>query len=209
MATSHSWEPAGEPKPTATQVRPGYSTSHQETAPSGNGADGKRGQVLGNVRKVWQRVQDRIGLEDHQPSSSLNQDLRQGQQEARGIGRDIADIAQDLQKLVQQEVLLAQAELEEQVRRSTRAAAFGILAFIFLLVNFVFLGAAGMFALALVLPLWLSALITAGALLILMAVAGLIALWQLRQIQVVPQQTVESVKENIRWLSDQLRSSRT
>lgn len=205
MATSQSWQQ----EPNTRQSGSNYPYPEQDPSNGRDGSNGKIGQVVGNLRRVWQRAQERTGWNDRQPSTTLNTELRQGQQEVLSIGRDVASIAQDLQVLVQQEMLLARAEIVEQIRLSTKALVWSGVALTFMFLAVAFLAVGGMFAIALEFPLWVAALITAGALLFLGFAAGIIAYWYFRQIHVVPQQAMESVKENVKWLSDQLRYNGT
>lgn len=125
--------------------------------------------------------------------------------EERTIGDLFADLTADLRVLVRQEVALARAEVSDKVSHLGRDAATiaigGVLAFVGLQA----LVATAILALSLVLPAWLSALIV-GAVLAL--VGGLLA-WRgyqdLRERGVVPQETVESLKEDAQWAKEQLK----
>jgi uncharacterized membrane protein YqjE len=151
-------------------------------------------------------LQERFGLGDeNQPT--LAEDIRRGRQEAMGVGRDFADIARDIGVLAQQELQLAQAEVAEQMRPLSQALVWGAVAAIFGLFVAAFLLIAVMFALALVFPLWISALITMGISGILAASAGLFAYGQFRRVRLMPQRILQSVKEDVIWLGSQLKSN--
>jgi hypothetical protein len=62
-----------------------------------------------------------------------------------------------------------------------------------------------MFALALVLPLWVAALATAALFAILAMSTGFIAYGQFRKVRLIPQRTLESVREDVKWVGSQLR----
>lgn len=190
------------------QGKPGYSPGDDKLAQVEDGVQKEQGQIMGRLGQVWQRTQERLGMGDNrQPAPSLGEELRHGQQEMLDIGRSLADVAQDLQMLLQQEMMLARVEMQQQLRRSKRAVGWGTVALVFMSLKLGFLAVAGMFALALVLPFWLSALIVAGALFAVEAIAWLVVYRQIRQLNLVPQQTMESVKEDIRWISSQLKSN--
>jgi uncharacterized membrane protein YqjE len=136
---------------------------------------------------------------------TLGEELQRGQSEARDIGREVADIASDLQKLIQQEIQLAKTEMAEQMRLSTRAITWGAIAGVMGFFMLAFVCVTVMFALAEALPLWVSALITTGILAVLAAVAGIIAYQRFKQVSFMPQRTMESVKEDVEWARSQLK----
>ena len=125
--------------------------------------------------------------------------------EERSIGDLFADLTADLRVLVRQEVALAKAEISDKVSHLGRDAATIAIGAVLLFVGFEALVATAIIALSLVLPAWLSALIV-GAVLAL--VGGLLA-WRgyrdIRQRGVMPQETVESIKEDAQWAKEQLK----
>jgi uncharacterized membrane protein YqjE len=183
----------------------------QQDARGGQGQDtGKLDRALNDVRAgfglVVYEARERLGMNDsRQPT--LAEELRRGQQEVRGISRDVAEIAKDLRVLAQQEMQLAKAEMGEQLRLFSRALVWGMIAATFGFLMLPFLSLAAMFALALVLPLWAAALATVGLLAILALGAGLIAYRQFRQVRLIPQRTMESVKEDVKWARSQWNSN--
>jgi hypothetical protein len=102
------------------KIRPEDYTQ-QDTRGGQGQATGKLGRVVDDVRAgfglVVYEVRERLGLNDG-PQPTLAEDLRRGQQEMLGVGRDVAEIAQDLRVLAQQEVQLAKVEMGEQLRLS-------------------------------------------------------------------------------------------
>jgi hypothetical protein len=116
----------------------------------------------------------------------------------------LSDLANDAKQLLRQELALAKHEIREEARKTKAAlmslgvgiglAAIGGLLLIFMLVY-------GLNALT-DLPLWACYGIVGGV----FAVAGLILLYQgknkMAQIDVVPQLTVETMKENVRWIKE-------
>jgi hypothetical protein len=121
--------------------------------------------------------------------------------EERPIGDLFADLTADLRVLVRQEVALARAEIGDKMSHLGPIAIGGVLAFVGLQA----FAATAILALSLVLPTWLSALIV-GAVLAL--VGGLLAWSGYRGIKargVMPQETVESLKEDAQWAKEQLK----
>lgn len=119
-------------------------------------------------------------------------------------------LATDVSTLVRQEIQLARAELTEKAKYS--AVGIGELGGAALLALFAFgaLTAAFIAALALALPVWLSAFIV---FVVYAVIAGILAMLGRNQLSrgmpPVPQQTVDTVKEDIQWVKTQPRSERT
>ena len=128
----------------------------------------------------------------------------------RPIGDLVKQLAGQTSTLVRQELDLAKAELAEKGRVAGKgagllggAAAVGLLAA-------GALTACLILALSEVVPDWLAALIVA---LVLGAVAGVLALQGRNRMRAatppVPQQTVETVKEDVEWAKTRTPSART
>jgi len=160
------------------------------------GAKEGQEQTTHRLRQVLNGVRTGLGRHDGR-NLTLSEELRGGQQEMLGIGRELADIARDLQVIIQHEAQLAR-----------RALVWGGIALVFVFLKLGLLSLAGMFALALVLSFWVSALIMAGSLFILEIGAGLIAYRLFRRVRLTPQRAIESVKEDVTWISSQLKSNR-
>ena len=125
--------------------------------------------------------------------------------EERSIGDLFSDLTADLRVLVRQEVALARAEISDKASHLGRNAATIAIGAVLLFVGFEAIVATAIIALSLVLPAWLSALIV-GAVLAL--VGGLLAWRGYRDIQergVMPQETVQSIKEDAQWAKEQLK----
>jgi hypothetical protein len=114
------------------------------------------------------------------------------------VGELVREASEDVSRLVRQELLLAQAEMRQKGKRFGRggslyggAAVVGFLALAALV-------AGAVTALALVLPLWGSALIVGG---VLLAVATLLALMGRKEIgratPPAPQQAIDGVKTDV------------
>ena len=128
----------------------------------------------------------------------------------RSIGELLKQLSEQTTRLVHQELELAKAELTQKGKQAGMGAGlFGAAGAIGLL------GAAALttcFILALdaVMPAWLAALLVA-------VVYGIIAFVLVRQGQAklkaagppVPEQTIETVKEDVAWAKTQMRSEKT
>ena len=120
----------------------------------------------------------------------------------RGVGRLVNDLSSQVSTLVRLEVALAKTEMSEKGKDIVRAAAMLVGAAIAGLLMVGSLTAFSIILLALWLPAWAAALIvTAGWAL----AAGLFALLgrkRLSQIGApVPEQTIETLKEDVQWLN--------
>ena len=118
-------------------------------------------------------------------------------------------LSQETTQLVHQELDLAKAELSEKARQAGAGAGlFGGAGAVGLL-GLAALTACFILALAIPLPAWLAALIVAvvyGAIAALMAAQGRAKVKQATP--VVPEQTMETVKEDMQWAKTQTRSAR-
>ena len=134
------------------------------------------------------------------------QDVGQGAgQRERSLGDLFGDLTRDMSALIRQETQLATTEMTQKAARAGKSA--GVLA------GGALVAYAGFFALlwAIVygltslsgMPLWASFLIVA---VIVLAIGGLLA-WRgydaLKKTDLVPRQTVETLKEDAQWAKEQ------
>lgn len=121
----------------------------------------------------------------------------------------LRDLSSELTTLIHQEVALAKTELTEKTKKvGLGAGMFGGAAVVGLLAAGA-LVAAAIAGLATALSVWLSALIVGGALL---AVAGVLALTGGKELAQgtppIPEEAIESSKEDVEWLKTQAKSAR-
>ena len=91
------------------------------------------------------------------------------------------------------------AKWREKLKAAGVGAGFLVTAGVFAFFATLVLTAAGVLALALVLPAWAAALVVGGALLLLAGLAAAIGVGQLKHgVPPVPTETIESVKEDVR-----------
>jgi hypothetical protein len=146
-----------------------------------------------------------VGKVTQRPGGPGDGDLRE-----RSIGELIRQLPEQTTRLVHQELELAKAELTQKGRRAGAgvglfgaAGAIGLLAVAALTTCFTL-------ALDAVMPAWLAALIVA-------VVYGIIAFVLVKQGQArmkratppVPEQTIETLKEDVQWAKTQTRSDKT
>jgi len=121
----------------------------------------------------------------------------------RGLGDLVADMSRDLSTLMRKEVELAREELKVEVQKASKAgagfggaAAAGLLAGVGMVM---FLG----FLLDIVMPAWAAFLIVTA---VFGAVAAVLAQRGKREMQKInpkPEQTIQTLKEDAQWLSEQ------
>jgi uncharacterized membrane protein YqjE len=138
-------------------------------------------------------------------SASRDNELRD-----RPTGELLKRLSDETTTLVKQEVELAKAELQEKGKQAGIGAGMFGGAGLFGLGAFAALTAAVIAALELALPLWLAALIVA---LVYAAVAAVLALRGKRKVSEaappVPEQTKDTIKEDVEWAKTRARSGRT
>src|SRR5919198_5821172 len=122
----------------------------------------------------------------------------------------LTGIVNDAKELMRQELALAKHEIREDLRKTKTAmlslgigigvAAIGGLLLILMLVHLL-QALAGR-------PLWVCYGIVGGLFLIMGGVLFLIAKHTIARIDVVPPQTVETMKENVQWIKERATSDR-
>ena len=124
--------------------------------------------------------------------------------EGQSVTALVSGILQDAQELVKQQVALVRAEIKADFRRTVNAAvllAVGALVLVpaaFLLCN--------MFVYMLVelagLSVWASYGIVGGLFAVLGAVLIMVGVQRFRSFNPLPDQSVEAIKENVRWMTN-------
>jgi uncharacterized membrane protein YqjE len=127
----------------------------------------------------------------------------------RPVGELVKELAGQTSTLVRQEIQLAQAELSSKGKRAGRGAGMLAGAAVAALLMLGALTALLIVALDSAMPLWLAALIVT---LLWGVIAAVLAARGRKELQQatppVPEQTVETVKEDIQWAKTQTGSAR-
>jgi uncharacterized membrane protein YqjE len=152
-------------------------------------------------------VQPEAELQRGKPGASIRDDLRRAGGETREIVDEIAGIADDLRQMLATEVDLAKAEVREQLQLAVRVAVWGGVAAVAALLTLGWLALTATYALDVALPLWLSAALVAAALALVAAICAIAMRSKLRQVNIMPERTVRSVKEDVVWAKQQLKSN--
>lgn len=132
-----------------------------------------------------------------------------GRPEHEGIGSAAKQLSEDLGILVRKEMELARREMMEKVKTAGVGAGMLSGSAITGLLTLGSLTALLIVAIGLALPLWLSALIVTA---MWAAITAVLALTGKKKIQdagpLVPEQTIQSVKEDVQWAQTGLKSGK-
>jgi uncharacterized membrane protein YqjE len=127
----------------------------------------------------------------------------------RPIGELLKQLSEETTTLVRQELELAKAEMVEKGKQAGMGAGMFGGAGVGALLGLAAVTAAAIVALDAAMALWLAALIVG---LLWLAVAGVLVLQGRRKVQAatppVPEQTQESVKEDVEWAKTRARSAK-
>jgi hypothetical protein len=138
--------------------------------------------------------------------SNSNSDLQE-QLRRQGMGELVKQLSAQVSTLVRQEVELAKAEVAEKGKKAGLGAGMLGGAGVAGLLTLGALTAALILLLDLVMPAWAAALVVTA---LWAVVAGLLALRGRAKVQEVgkpiPEKTVETVKEDVEWMKDQIKS---
>jgi xanthine/uracil permease len=120
------------------------------------------------------------------------------------IGTLLTDLTEDMGRLVRQEIELARVETMQKVNQAMRSiilmVAGGLLAYAGLITLLI----AAAIALGRIMPYWLSSLVVGVVVLIVGAILIGSGRSSLSNLTVVPENTVESIKEDARWAKEQV-----
>ena len=121
--------------------------------------------------------------------------------------KEILDALQpQVQELVSKQVELARAELIPVARQAGIAAGLLAVGAVFMLVFLIFLSLAGVYVLKIFLPMWASALIVSGILLLIGGILAGSGANILRKLDPKPHRTIRTLQQNVNWLKGQFRS---
>lgn len=125
----------------------------------------------------------------------------------RSVSELTKELLRDVSELVRREVDLAKVELADKVRRLGMGIGLAIVGAVLLLVALGALTATAIIALATTLSTWLAALIVTIVVGMIGTIVLIVGMRVLRRgAPPVPEQTVESVKEDIAWVKTRAKS---
>ena len=127
-------------------------------------------------------------------------------EESRGIGDLLGDLGKQVSTLVRREIDLARLEVTSSVGRMGRGAAIaGIGGAILYAGVLVLLAAAVLGLIEAGMDGWLAALIVAVVALAIGAVVTSMGARQIRETNLAPEQTAETVRENVEFVKEQIK----
>jgi hypothetical protein len=125
--------------------------------------------------------------------------------EERSLGDLFVGLTDDMSTLMRQEIKLAKAETMETVSQAARSAGMMVGGGLVAYAGLILLLIAAAIAMGSVMPYWLSTLLVG----IVTIVVGVILLQSGRSaisnLSIVPEKTVESIKEDAEWVKEQVR----
>ena len=123
----------------------------------------------------------------------------------RSVVDVLNDIFGNLQDIVRSEILLAKAEVGDELR-GAKSSALGLgIALLAAALGALFLLLSGMYALSLVMPTWGAALCVAVGMAVFSAAAYLIAVRRLRTRRNAIPRTATSIEENVEWAKQSIK----
>jgi uncharacterized integral membrane protein len=146
-------------------------------------------------------------MEGRERVAEFGRELREGPEPSdRSIKEIIDALRPQLQELVDRQVELARTELVPVGRQAGIAVGLLMTGAVFLFVFLIFLALTGVYALNLFLPLWASALIVSGILLLIGGILAGTGANVLRRLDPKPHRTIRTLQQNVNWLKGQFRS---
>jgi uncharacterized membrane protein YqjE len=146
-------------------------------------------------------------MEGRERVAEFGRELREGPEPSdRSIKEIIDALRPQLQELVDRQVELARTELVPVGRQAGIAVGLLMTGAVFLFVFLILLSLTGVYALNLFLPLWASALIVSGILLLIGGILAGTGASVLRRLDPKPHRTIRTLQQNVNWLKVQFRS---
>ena len=125
-------------------------------------------------------------------------------QEETSLGDLFSRLSEQASALIRQEIQLAQTEMTRKATKAGRDAAVIALGGLIALGAFFSVIAALILVLAQVMEAWLAALIVAVVLAVVAALLIQYGISKLKQIDPAPRRTIETMRENKEWLTQQI-----
>lgn len=117
----------------------------------------------------------------------------------------LRDILQNLQEMVRAEMRLARAEIRSDLSQAASSGLWIAAGSLAALCSLMFLLWSASYALATVMAMWAAALLVAVVVGIIAAVSIVAGIRKFRQIQLGPERTVETLKENLEWMKQSVK----
>jgi hypothetical protein len=129
----------------------------------------------------------------------------QNAQNSRAMAEVLQDIVGNIQEIIRSEFLLAKAEISEETAKAARSSIPLAVGLVLALYAFGFILLAIVHALSAVVDAWLASLIVGVAVLVVSVILVSVGRKRFQQVKVVPEKTIETMKENVQWAKHQIR----
>jgi uncharacterized membrane protein YqjE len=127
------------------------------------------------------------------------------QDEDRSIASVLSDIVGNIQQIVRAEVRLARTEVREEIGKAKRGLVFVAAGAATALLATVFVLLAAVYALALVWPMWVAALVVGVGTCSIGFLVLTAGVRQIKSVSLPPPRTVSTIQENIEWAKTRAR----
>ena len=146
-------------------------------------------------------------MEGRERVAEFGRELRDGPEPSdRSIKEIIEVLRPQLQELTDKQLELARTELAPVGKRAGLAAGLLVAGGVFMFVFLIFLSLTGVYLLNLLLPLWVSALIVSGILLLVGGILAGAGASILRNLDPKPHRTIRTLQQNVNWVKGQFRT---
>jgi len=123
----------------------------------------------------------------------------------RSLGELFSKLASDTSLLIRQEIALAKKELSQAVSQALRGAISLVIGAVLAHTGLLALVAAAILALSLVMDAWAAALIVGAVLLILGLILVFVGINRIKQLQIPPPRTTQTLKEDLEMVKEKTR----
>ena len=131
--------------------------------------------------------------------------IRQTTSNGRTMSEVLQDIVANIQEIVRSEFRLAKVEIHEETTKAVRSSIPLVIGVLLSLYALGFILLAIVHALSMVVDAWLATLIVGAGVLVISMILVSVGRKRFKQVKVVPEKTVVTVKENVQWAKHQIR----
>jgi len=131
--------------------------------------------------------------------------IRQTTSNGRSMTEVLQDIVANIQEIVRSEFRLAKVEIHEETTKAVRSSIPLVIGVLLSLYALGFILLAVVHALSMVVDAWLATLIVGAGVLVISMILVSVGRKRFKQVKVVPEKTVVTVKENVQWAKHQIR----
>lgn len=148
---------------------------------------------------------ERAHESSRRPSSTADMKVRGSEASGTGIAGLLQDIVSNIQEIVRSEVRLAKAEVREDVSTMGKAAGMLVAGAVLGVYALGILLLCAVYALRGPLPDWAAALIVGAVVTVAAVVMAMVGLNRIKGVNPMPEQTIDSIKEDVQWVRHQAR----